>query len=105
MTIVSIDDDNIVTGTASPAEYEKPLSSYMPLDLSNVAHHSYTPLNISNDPPNISPELVMFPRQQLSMRTRLPVYPLRMNSIPEENNYEKLQQLPKPSLFTSHDPQ
>lgn len=85
-----------MTGTASPAEYEKPLSSYMSLDLSTVIHHSYTPLNIAHDP-NTPPELVTFPRQ-LSMRTRLPIGHLRMNSIPEENNYEKLNRLPKPSL-------
>ena len=92
-----------LTGVASPAEYERPMASYMSLDLSTVSCHSYTSLNIFNDTP---PEPVVFPRQQLSMRTRMPINHLRMNSIPEENNYEKLNPLPKPApLLSSHDPQ
>lgn len=76
----------------------------MSLDLSSVTHHLYTPLHLSGDP-NTPPEPAAFPRQQLSMRSRLPINHLRMNSIPEENNYEKLNPLAKPSLIRSHDPQ
>lgn len=72
-------------------------NSYTSLDLSGVAHHAYTPLNISGDP--TTPPEHLFQRQplQMSTRSRVTIGHFRMNSIPEENsNYERLQPTPKP---------